>query len=251
MKKILLYLFIGMTIGFVGCNPDEPEIIIEPETEEVKELTITINHKSGDMDTDMSSEVTLPSNEVVTFSRLAYILGDFYLVTSDDTKVELEDQFALIDAKNSTSFTLKDIPMGDYKAIGFAIGLDSSTNHGNPNFYSTDHPLAPINNSLHWSWTGGYIFTALEGKTKADNESFIFHLAGYKNQTNFELQNNFTKSFNKLGATLEYDVNEIFQNPEMYSIATDGASTHSTTDPVTAKLFANMVDVFTLKSISE
>jgi len=251
MKKTLLYIFAIVTISFVGCNPDEPEIIIEPEPVEFSEITVTINHKAGDKDLDLESEFTLPSDEVVTFRRLAYILADFYLVKSDDSKVVLEEQYALIDVKNNSTFTLTDIPMGDYKAIGFSIGLDSNTNHGNPNFYSTDHPLSPINNSLHWSWENGYIFTALEGKTKADNESFIFHLAGFKNQTNFELQRDFSKGLNKLGATLEYDVNEVFENPEIYSIANDGASTHSTTDPITAKLFANMKDVFTFKSISE
>jgi hypothetical protein len=251
MKKIILYIFIGMTIGFVGCNPDDDDIIIQPEPVETQEIIITINHKAQGKDFDLESEFTLPSNEVVTFRRLAYILSDFYLVKTDDTKEVLEDQYALIDAKNSTSFALNDVPMGDYKAIGFSIGLDSTTNHGNPNFYPTEHPLSPINNSLHWSWENGYIFTALEGKTKADNESFIFHLAGYKNKTDFELPINFTKSFNPLGANLEYDVSEVFQNPETYSIATDGASTHSTSDPVTSKLFTNMKDVFSVISINE
>ncbi|PCJ64557.1 MAG: hypothetical protein COA58_12525 [Bacteroidetes bacterium] len=249
MKNLILITVVLFTLTFVGCKPDDT-IIVEPQ-DEVSEMTMTINHRMGNNNLDFSSEFTLPSNEVVTFRRLAYILSDFYLVKNDDTKIQLSEQYALVDAKKGESFTLTDIPMGDYKAIGLSIGLDSMINHGNPNSYSTDHALSPINNSLHWSWENGYIFTALEGKTKADNESFIFHLAGFKNKTEFELPISFSKQYNALQATFEYDVNEVFKNPEVYSIATDGASTHSTTDPVTIKLFANMKDVFSVTSINE
>jgi hypothetical protein len=238
-----------MTAGFMGCKPDDGTI--EPDPVETQEITVTINHKAGDQDFNFDSEITLPSDEVVTFRRLAYILSDFHLIKNDDTKEFLVDQYAFVDERLGTSFTLKDVPMGDYKAIGFSIGLDSTTNHGNPNFYSTDHPLSPINNSLHWDWSNGYIFTAIEGKTKADNESFLFHLAGYKNKTDFELPINFTKSFKSLNADLDYNILEVFENPEIYTISIDGKSTHTISSPVTIKLFNNLKDVFSINSISE
>ena len=250
MKNITLIAILSLGSFIAGCSPDE-DVKPEEVATEVQTMSVIVNHKMGDADLTLGSEYTLPSMEQVSFSRLSYILSDFYLVKSDDTKVLIEDSYVLINALNDEKFTLDNVTMGDYKSIGFSIGLDSSVNHGNPNQYATDHPLSPINNSLHWSWEGGYIFTALEGKTKADDESFVFHLAGYRNKTNFELPATFTKGSNAKGVSLNYDVTEVFQNPKVYNISMDGASSHSSSDPVTTKLIANMADVFSVQSISE
>ena len=251
MKKTVIIAFSALLIGFAGCKPEEEEP--KPDLpQEVSDMTVTINHKLGAEDLDFVSTFTLPSQETVSFGRYAYILSEFYLTTMDDTKVSLGKQYAYIQVNgDKTSFTLKNVPMGNYKSLGLSIGLDSATNHGNPNVYMSEHPLAPINNSLYWAWTAGYIYTAIEGITTANNESFIFHLSGVHNKTDFDLPISFTKKEAALKAILEYDVAEVFQNPETYTISIDGASTHSITDPVTTKLFANMVDVFSVKSITE
>lgn len=235
-----------MAIGFSACNPDEEPIEILPTS---SNLTITIDHKMGTTDMVYNEDVVLPSDESVQISRLSYLLGSFFLVNKAGEKIELKDQYAFVEAhRGRTTFTLKDIPFGEYKSLGLSIGLDSNTNHGNPNQYDSDHPLAPINNSLHWSWTGGYIFTAIEGKmAKEDDKTFIFHLAGAQNRLDFVIDANFTTAATDASkeANLTYDVNEVFMNPALYSIADDGASTHSNTSPVTLKLIRNMTDVFT------
>jgi len=248
MKKIILGLVIISAVVIVGCKPDEL-----PPVQDVENSTMQIHvkHEVGGASLDFDSEFSLPSGEIAKFSRLDYILSDFYLVRADGSKLFFEDQYALVRAMRSESFTLVGVPTGDYTAFGFSIGLDSILNHGNPNQYASDHPLAPINNSLHWSWEGGYIFTAIEGKTTENNESFIFHLAGYMNKTNFELPISVTKGLPGLNTYLEYDVSEIFKNPSVYNISEEGAGTHSTSDPVTTKLFANMADVFALKEVIE
>lgn len=235
-----------LVLGFVACDPDDgpdPVPVVQPTS---SNLTLTIDHKLGTEDMVYNEEVTLPSNESVEVKRISYLLGDFYLIDNAGNTVLLDDQYVLIDAhKGRTTFMLEDIPFGDYKSIGFSIGLDSSTNHGDPSQYGADHPLSPINNSLHWNWTGGYIFTALEGRMVPSGETFIFHLAGAQNRLDFELDASFTLSAAEAAreATITYDVNEIFINPEIYNIAQDGASSHSTTSAVTMKLIANMQDV--------
>lgn len=251
MKRLSLYIAIFSTLLFMGCDSEEPEKP-EPTPDVVAEMTVEINHTADNAELEFNSEYVLPSNEKVVFRRLAYILSNFHLVKSDDTKIELSDQYGFIDARlNKTSFTLNNVPTGDYKAIGFSIGLDSNINHGNPNVYGVNHPLAPINNSLHWSWQGGYIFTAIEGKTMADDESFIFHLAGAQNRLDVVLPIDFTKKEAALTANLQYNLMEIFKNPEVYSISVDGASTHTVDSPVTMKLLGNMSDIFSMISVNE
>ncbi|MDB9881953.1 hypothetical protein OAD66_02350 [Bacteroidia bacterium] len=253
MKKLSYIILSLISLGLWSCQ-EEPVVCCDapPETAEVSDLNIFIKHLVGSTPLDFTTEYTLPSMEEVTFRRFSYLLSDFYLVNSDDSKTSMNDQFAYVDVRaGKTTFILSDIPKGNYKGLGFSIGVDSAINHGNTNQYPSDHPLSPINNSLYWSWEGGFIFTALEGKTLANDESFIFHLAGFRNKTNFEFPLSFTKDNPALNATLSYDIAEIFQNPEIYNIANEGASTHSTSDPVTNKLFLNMRDVFSINSISE
>ena len=170
-------------------------------------------------------------------------------MAEDGSKVIIDSQYAHIEAHSGkTTFSLVDIPYGTYKSIGFSIGLDSVVNHGNPNQYDSDHPLSAINNSLHWGWVGGYIFTAIEGKDVDADESIIFHLAGSNNKVDFELPTNFTHGAAGSSVALGYDIAEVFINPNSYSFTLDGRSTHSVSDPVTTKLIENMADVFTLTS---
>lgn len=245
MKQIIFILTTcWFIISTMGCKPDPPV------KNEVSTMDITIKHVFDASDFELNQAYTLPSDESVKFSRFAYLLSNFYLIDENESRIALDNQYFYVDIRSSnTNFKLTNIPKGTYKGIGFSIGLDSTTNHGNPNQYASDHPLSPINNSLHWNWQGGYIFTAMEGKTTADNESFIFHLAGAMNKIDIELPYEFTKGDDALHALLSYDIEEVFINPNNYSIEIDGRSTHKVTDSVTQKLFSNMNDVFSLSSI--
>jgi len=244
MKNLTLIL-----IGFVfiiGCK-ETPEPPTEPE---VTTMSLTVNHYFGDNELDLlNSSYTIASGEEATFKRLAYLIADFYLLKEDGSRLELEDQYALISLPNKTTIELTNIPKGAYKALGFKIGLDSARNHGNPNQWPADHPLSPINNSLHWSWQGGYIFTAIEGNITGTRDNFVYHLAGAQNITPYELEFNFTKDNAALSGVLNYQLDEVFKNPEAFSFQSDGLSTHNVEHPTTKKLTANMVDVLSVKSM--
>ncbi len=236
-----------LAIGFTSCTEDD---VVDPIVEvSSASIDFTVNHTIGNQEFTAGTAYSVGVNENATFSRYAYLLGSFYLIAEDGSKVIIDSQYAHIEAHSGkTTFSLVDIPYGTYKSIGFSIGLDSAVNHGNPNQYDSDHPLSAINNSLHWGWVGGYIFTALEGKDVDADESIIFHLAGSNNKVDFELPTNFTHGAAGSSVALGYDIAEVFINPNSYSFTLDGRSTHSVSDPVTTKLIENMADVFTLTS---
>ena len=247
MKKTI-YLMLGfLTIGFTSCTEDE---VINPAVEaNSASIDFTVNHTIGDEVFIEGNTYQVGDGNEASFRRYAYILGSFSLTKEDGSEVAIDSQFALIEAHaNKTTFTLIDVPFGTYKSIGFSVGLDSAVNHGNPNQYNTDHPLSSINNSLHWGWVGGYIFTAIEGKDMDADESIIFHLAGAQNKTNFSLAANFTHGETGSAVILGYDIAKVFTSPHSFSFINDGRSTHSISDPVSTKLFANMADVFTVTS---
>ncbi|HAV25445.1 MAG TPA: hypothetical protein DCX01_04630 [Bacteroidetes bacterium] len=247
MKKTF-YIMLGLlAIGFTSCTEDD---VVDPIVEvSSASIDFTVNHTIGNQEFTAGTAYSVGVNENATFSRYAYLLGSFYLIAEDGSKVIIDSQYAHIEAHSGkTTFSLVDIPYGTYKSIGFSIGLDSAVNHGNPNQYDSDHPLSAINNSLHWGWVGGYIFTAIEGKDVDADESIIFHLAGSHNKVDFELPTNFTHGAAGSSVALGYDIAEVFINPNSYSFTLDGRSTHSVSDPVTTKLIENMADVFTLTS---
>ncbi|MFB1013949.1 MAG: hypothetical protein QMC68_09360 [Bacteroidia bacterium] len=247
MKKTF-YIMLGLlAIGFTSCTEDD---VVDPIVEvNSASIDFSVNHRVGTQIFTAGTAYSAGDNNQASFSRFAYLLGSFYLIAEDGSKVTIDSQYAHIEAHSGkTTFSLVDIPYGTYKSMGFSIGLDSAINHGNPNQYNTDHPLSSINNSLHWGWVGGYIFTAIEGKDVDADESIIFHLAGSNNKVDFELPTNFTHGAAGSSVALGYDIAEVFINPNSYSFTLDGRSTHSVSDPVTTKLIENMADVFTLTS---
>ena len=248
--KYIYILFLAL--AFSSCTEEKDTPTPQPE-QEVQEISFTVSNQANGEDIEfLTKTYTLPSGEEIVVSRLAYILSNFKLVKEDNSEIILDDQYVLINPKfNAPKFTLKNVPKGVYKAVKFSLGLDSAVNHGDPSKYDVDHPLSPVNNSLHWSWAGGYIFTAIEGKLKSNNASFVFHLAGAQNRQDYELSLPFTKNNKSLNASLTMNFDEIFKNPEEYNLANDGMGTHSTTDAVTTKLFDNMGDIFTLTEIKE
>src|SRR2546423_14038180 len=87
-------------------------------------------------------------------------------------------------------FTTSDLPAGQYTRIRFHVGLLPQLNNSDPAQYPPGHPLNPQVNGLHWSWMGGYVFLALEGKwLKPDGTQggYSYHIATARNLMTVEL----------------------------------------------------------------
>lgn len=233
-----------LAFGVTACTTEEPI-----KQNEVRDVTLTFNHMFGGAELDLeNTEYTTPSGEKVIFKRLDYLMSDFYLVKNDGSKVMFDELYGFISTgRDFRTVTLTEVPMGTYTAVGMSIGLDSAINHGDPTQYYIGHPLSPMTNSLHWSWQGGYIHTAIEGAMVDGSGSFVFHIAGSNNKVNYEVPINFAKSYDAGMINVDYELSEVFQNPDVFSFQMDGKSTHSTTDPVTLKLVENMSDVFSVE----
>ncbi|HHG86155.1 MAG TPA: T9SS type A sorting domain-containing protein, partial [Bacteroidetes bacterium] len=68
------------------------------------------------------------------------------------------------------------------EGIKFSVGVDSASNHLDPSSYAASHPLAPKSPSMHWGWSAGYRFVAMEGKGGSSlNQAFEIHALEDKN----------------------------------------------------------------------
>lgn len=136
------------------------------------------------------SEMKVPSSVVrnepgqaLRVTRFAALISAVALTHADGSVVQLTGQYGFIDVETGRlAVVLRNLPNGDYAGLDFEFGLEPEINHGDPGRWSAGHPLNPLVNGLHWSWQGGYVFAALEGRWSeprlpGEERGFSFHLA--------------------------------------------------------------------------
>jgi hypothetical protein len=112
-------------------------------------------------------------------SRLEYYISEITIVHDGGTETKIKDFWILENASKSEVHTLGDIDLTTIDSIKFSIGVNSEVNHLDPSKYSLGHPLSPKMPSMHWGWSAGYRFVALEGKAGIDlNKTYEIHALG-------------------------------------------------------------------------
>lgn len=128
-----------------------------------------------------SGELRTEGGQALRLTRLAALVSGVALERADGSVVRLVGQYGFIDAaEGRMSVRLHQVPRGDYTGIAFSLGLGPEENHGDPSPWPAGHPLNPLVNRLHWGWSGGYVFLALEGRWRAaegDESGFSYHVA--------------------------------------------------------------------------
>lgn len=216
-------------------------------------LDLTIQHMADGIPLVPGTEMINQTGERWTVTRLSYLLSGLALQRKDGSWHACETDpawMSLVDRR--TIWEVAGIPEGEWKAIRFSVGLPPTLNERDPAGWSPDHPLNPNLNGLHWSWQGGYIFIAFEGrfrseKTPADSApGFAYHLAREPFRATISVPLDFRTtggSEDRIG--LEFDLARVIDGDTTISFARDGSSTHSKDgDPLAAKLHANLKTAF-------
>jgi hypothetical protein len=133
-------------------------------------LTVQINHKIADAPLALSTVYTDDKGTDYEISQLRYWVSNVVLVAEDDSTVVLPDAYYLVEktaAKDRTAITFSDIPVGNYKAVRFAIGVDEDHNH------STDVFVGELSTAvdMDWGWNSGFVFFKVEGNYRPAPEA--------------------------------------------------------------------------------
>ena len=192
-----------------------------------------------------SSEVLNAAGQQLRLTRFALLISGVTLRRDDGSAAQLDGQHGFIDAETGRlAVTLRNVPAGDYTGLEFQIGLPAALNHADPAQWPAGHPLNPIVNRLHWGWTGGYVFAAIEGRWRSAGEAtergFSYHLA-----TDARVMRvGFVSLFRVEAATrleLAVDVGKILSGTRL--APGDGSeTTHSASDDVLAPRLAVAVE---------
>lgn len=208
----------------------------------------------------------LPFNDVslrtaggntLSVSRLSYLISNITLLRAGAAPLTLPESIGFINApERLTAFTLQDIPGGTYTGISFYIGLDPAKNHSDPALYPAGHSLNPLFNGLHWSWQGGYVFLAIEGRyvLPADKlGGYSYHIATDAHRMHVELHHPFT--LEQPGElALDFDVAKLFSTPNIILVrhASGEDSTHSAeNDPLAPRIATNITQAFQIRGLTK
>ncbi len=184
---LIAALCIGVSVlSLASCTKNEVEAI---DVNTKNTVLVEFDNRVDDQKLALgSTPYKTAAGEDFTLTTFNYFVSNIALKKADGSVLKFPDQYFLIrqaDPK-SQAIQLKDVPSGDYNAITFSIGVDSS---------KSVSPVAERtgvldvtsygDDGMYWSWNSGYIFLKIEGTSsvvpvRASGErSFQMHVGGY------------------------------------------------------------------------
>lgn len=114
--------------------------------------------------------------------RMQYYISQIKVIYDGGKDTMFSDTWLLVDASGSTDVLLANMNISTIEEVQFSVGVNQSVNHLDPSAYPSGHPLAPKSPSMHWGWTAGYRFVAMEGAAGSSlNQNLEIHALGDQN----------------------------------------------------------------------
>jgi Secretion system C-terminal sorting domain len=160
---------------------------------------LSINHNLIDQTFLFNQESTnnLANNFVVT--RLEYYLSNIVITHDGGQITPATDVYALVNAEYYTLVELGNYNVINVESITFGVGVNPEVNNDDPSLWPASHPLAPKSPSMHWGWSAGYRFVAMEGDG-GDGLPAHYEIHALGNE------NYFTTTINTLGDYIDNNV---------------------------------------------
>ena len=165
-----LYTSLLMTFAFSGFSQTP--------------VNLNIYHKLGTADfayNQPSQNNMMNGNFKLT--RMEYYMTKFTIIHDGGMITTVPSSVvAIVKANEQTSIALGSFNVTNIEGIKFHIGVHTPVNHQDPSVQPSGTPLSFQSPSMHWGWTSGYRFIALEGKTgTAMNQTTELHGLGDAN----------------------------------------------------------------------
>lgn len=167
MKKTFIFLstFIWVMNGFAQ-NP----------------VTLTIDHKLGSQAFAFNVESQNDLNHKFNVTRLEYYISGISIVHDGGKITPLSDTYLLVKANKKDTVQIGSFDFTEIESITFSVGVDPGVNNADPSKWPSAHALAPKSPSMHWGWSAGYRFVAMEGASGISlNQEFQIHALGNQN----------------------------------------------------------------------
>ncbi len=187
-------------------------------------------------------------------SLFNYYISNIQLTATDSFVYSETYSYHLIKASdfNSLEFSLPNVPLKNFKAISFMIGVDSLHNVSG----AQSGALEPLN-GMFWDWNSGYIMSKFEGTSPQSpllGHTLLYHQGGFSGPDNVIKTVNLNFPNNATVTTaispkviLKADLLEWFKTPNIVNFSTLTTIHMPGTD---AKLIAdNYADMFSVTQV--
>lgn len=178
MKKIMTIIGLSALL-FTSCSKDkDPGNSIETDGK----ATLTFDAVFGNQDFGLNKDFSA-SGKTFNFTKFRYWVSNVVLINTKGEEYAIPGSYYLLEETGAINLTgivtgapntiypatkredvqLKDIKIGDYKAIRFSVGVDQKYND---NLSLQAGELSQLNGmtNISWMWLTSYIFSSVEGK---------------------------------------------------------------------------------------
>jgi len=149
------------------------------------QIVFSFDHKVGAEPLVLNQTIfPIWNNKKVIITRAQFYISEIGIHLADGTEMPVTDQYLLVNANAPTAeFDLGSWPVNAAHGATLHLGVPQTVNHGDPATYPAGHPLALQNPTMHWGWTSGYRFMAIEGKVDNNGDgipetTFEYHNLG-------------------------------------------------------------------------
>jgi hypothetical protein len=175
-----------------------------------KNVTLTIKHKLGanPFAFTQASQNNLMHDFKIT--RVDYYMSGFTIIHDGGMQMVVPaGKYILVKGDNNVVANLGNFNVTNVEGIKFHIGVEAPTNNADPAQWLAPHPLSPQSPSMHWGWSSGYRFIALEGMAGATfNTNFQMHGLGNVNYFEQTVTVAGVNSGNDITINLDADYNQ-------------------------------------------
>lgn len=183
------------------------------------EIVFKFQHKAGPEPIAIKETVfPIWNNKKVMLNRAEFYIAEIELIKSDSSVLPLRDVYLLAGADYpGMSFPVGKWPVDQIIGLTLHIGVDSAHNHLDPSTYPPGHPLGHQKNLMHWGWTSGYRFMAIEGMVDNNGDGIPeselqFHNLGDVLYKSVGLEGSAQAKNGVLELNFDLDYAKLFQN---------------------------------------
>lgn len=152
-----------------------------------KDVYLSISHKLGNSNFAFNQQAQNNLNQSFVITRVQYYMSSIKIIHDGGLETIVPNKYILVNGSSNVNELLGNFGVTNVEGIKFSIGVEAAVNNNDPSLYPPSHPLAPKSPSMHWGWSAGYRFVALEGLAgSALNTTFQMHglwNANYYEQT--------------------------------------------------------------------
>jgi hypothetical protein len=202
-KFLNIFLLLSLSVSIISCDKDKDKDKDEDEVpapvETVQKIKLNIDHKMG---ADNFNYTTILTDKNGTKFQIDAIQMYFSAFAAQNTSIASSVLFVKPEV---SSYTVGNIPAGDYPGLRFSVGVPANLNTQagadakDITEYSSGHPLSFQVPSMHWSWNTGYIFLRIDGRydstgDNTPNENFRLHVGNNPNLAELHFPGAYTVS---------------------------------------------------------